>query len=205
MHTLEGHDQRTIVSVSFSDEHPQLLASTSYDQTTRIWDVRSGEVVKIFRGMRTRPKDSGGGWVGELYMSLTEKGVLHTWSAGPQVWPKELSVAGGEVEEAWYAEGGEALVLRGDAGALEVRSWETGESLATHEWSAPDPEVLLVDDARGVVIARTSGDTRAVEWNWRTDVERRVSGAGSRIVEVTPYAEGDARHLLLCDLPVDLG
>ena len=195
-HELEGHEDRTITSLDYSTESPHLLGTISHDQTARIWDVNTGASVAVFLGMASRLSYGGGGWIGERYMSLTEKGMLHQWSTGQQPWPRKVSVEAGDVQAVWFAESGQALLLSSDAGAISVQDWRTGERLASHAWGAILAEDMLVDDVRGAVTALTSGAARVVEWNWRTNVERTLSYAGPPLESIRPYAEGDARCLL---------
>jgi WD40 repeat protein len=193
---LEGHEDRSITSLDYSMASPHLLATTCYDQTARIWDVNTGASVAVFLGMANRLSYGGGAWIGERYMSLTEKGMLHQWSTGQQPWPRKVSVEAGEVQAAWFAESGQSLVLRSDAGVMSVRDWRTGERLVSHAWAAILADDMLVDDVRGAVTALTSGGASVVEWNWRTDVERTLSYAGPPLESIRPYAKGDARCLL---------
>ncbi len=200
-HQLVGHDDRAIISASFRPGSNHLFVTTSYDQTTRVWDVKEGVSVRLLLGALARPTPNNGTWwEGEEVRCLEEKGILHTWSIGGPLWPRELSSSTGEINDAWFIEGGEQILVTTNSGLVEVIDWRTGEALMSHSWSSKGVVVEHVDDVRGVVIARGKSGPRALEWNFKTGPERALIGEGPAIVEIIPFGEGDPRHLLRTEL-----
>lgn len=45
------HDNR-ILAMKFSPDQPEILLTGSWDETIKVWDLRTGEVVKSFFGMK---------------------------------------------------------------------------------------------------------------------------------------------------------
>ena len=195
---LEGHDDRAIIEASFNGGVPDLFVTTSYDQTSRVWDVEAGETLRVFRGVHSRPMAGGGIDDGAHYCSLTEKGVFHTWSMNISNWPKILTASEGEIEGAWFIEGGEQVLVSTSAPGLEVIDWRSGVSTLDHSWSDPDAVVEGFDDSRAVVQALGGVSSRVLEWSWKTGTERELTGAGDAVNEIVPFGDGDPRHLLLC-------
>jgi WD40 repeat protein len=199
LHELVGHDERAIIDFSFCRGEGDLFQTTSFDQTVRVWNVRSGEHLRVLRGAQSRLTASW--WVEDSdgLQSLEEKGILHTWTVADPRWPRVLSASEGEVNGAWFAGGGDHVVLSTNAENMEIVEWRKGDRLESHSWSVQGVEVDHVDDERGVVVARTGGEPRMIEWSWRTGVERTIGGSGPDVVEVVPFGEGDSRHLLVLD------
>ena len=48
---IQGHANR-ILAMKFSPDHPDLLVSGSWDETVKVWDLRSGEVTSSLFGMK---------------------------------------------------------------------------------------------------------------------------------------------------------
>ena len=201
VHQLVGHDDRRIVSASFSPGYDHLFATTSYDQTTRVWDVEEGESVRVLRGARYRPTPNNGTWwEGKEVRCLEEKGDLHTWSIEGSFWPKVLSSSSGEVADAWFIAEGEQVLVMTSTGLLEVINWRTGEALMSHPLSSKGAVVEHVDDVRGVAVARGRSSPRVLEWNFKTGRARTLIGEGPEVAEIIPFGEGDPRHLLRTEL-----
>ncbi len=211
MHELEGHDARDFVGIHFSQTDPELLATTSVDQSTRIWDVSKGEQVNLFVGMSSRPGlDGACGWDGDSYYVLSEKGVLHAWRAGPPVWPKKITATDEDIVAAWFDADGDALIIEryteGErhTGGIERVNWRTGEVLASHQWAKESVNSEVVDCVRKTVSGKSNGyrgdangSLEVVEWNWETDTERVVATTEGPIKSISLSMEGDPRNVLL--------
>ena len=197
LHELRGHDARGFSAVRFSPTDPNLLATTSIDQSTRVWDVRDGALVNLFVGMLSRPTYGDGAWDGDSYYLLSEKGVLHAWRAGPPAWPRKVTAADDEISEAWFDDDGAVLMIEKRFSGIERLNWRTGEVLTSHQWGEEGADVAVADNSRKTVSAKSMGAFEALEWNWETDVERVVATTEEAISSISSTTEGDPRHVLL--------
>ena len=195
---LVGHDDRAIVGAkfNFSAGLGHLFATTCYDQTTRIWNVDTGETVRVYRGLHSRPTGSWWDVDSDRFMCVEERGFLHVWRPDAQTWPKVFSATEGEIERAQFVAGGEHVVVVTDSESVEVLDWRSGELVAQHQWSDAAAEVSHVDSSRVVAVGSEERVGRVLEWSFDSGLERAIAGVGPAVVNVIAYGEGDSRFLL---------
>jgi len=79
---LEGHTE-TVTSVAFSPPlapYGEILASGSNDKTIRIWNPRTGELVRVFEGHKDEVKSIAFYPNGRAIASVSWSGMLRVWN-----------------------------------------------------------------------------------------------------------------------------
>ena len=90
--TLKGHRARVTSSVFSPDGRH--VATSSRDQTTRIWDARTGAELVILRAHQSDVRRCGFSRDGRLLVTVSEDTTARVWSLAPtlSVWPSTDSI-----------------------------------------------------------------------------------------------------------------
>lgn len=178
LHTLEGHQDR-ISSVAF-DRKGETLASGSLDSTVKIWDVRSGNLLRTFQGhgaMRAVAFDPQG----ETLASGSFDKTVELWEARSGKLLRALE--GHETSILSLAFDPQGRILAAGSFGNSVKLWEarSGKLLRTlegHEsgvWS-------VAFDRQGETLASGSFDKTVKLWEVRSGKLLRTLEGGPRPV-----------------------
>ena len=195
--TLRGHTQ-CINDVAWS-RVGGMLASSSDDQTVRLWEMRTGACLRILRGHTNLVNGIAWHPGGNLLASSSTDQTIRVWDAreGVSRWtgtehtgtvtsvawhPNGILLASSSEDHrvlVWHAERGEVLLrLDGHEGPVYDVAWSPdGSRLASCGGSGRRGELLVWDVSRGTRIRGLQGDTSPVfSLDWSLDGTLLVSG-----------------------------
>jgi WD40 repeat protein len=168
--SFSGHTDR-IEGLVFSPDG-QRLASASRDRTVRLWDLRSGQAIRTYRGHEwpIAPNGLAFGADGRRLTSVSVDGVVKVWEAATDV---KVRTFRGDV--AWaacaaFTRDGRFLALGAENGAVKVyqtEPWEEVRSLEAH----PSLVRYLALSPDGRRLASTGEDLTLKIWDVTTGHE----------------------------------
>ena len=169
--SLEGHTD-IVCDCAFSASG-DLIASASADKTTRLWDVRSGELVRMLVGHGSSVLSCGFSPDGLMIVTTEEGGLLKLWEVAGG---GELQTLGEHLDLSWVT----SCAWHPTDGVLASGSWEP----AVHLWHHPLlPVTLPFDDnvtsiafaPRGATLAIGFDNGTAQLWNTTLGSEANVA------------------------------
>jgi len=172
---LTLHHDGPVASVVFSRDGRRIL-SASHDKTARIWDARTGEVIRELRGHQ--------GVVGGAAYDLEEKRVL-TFSFDTQFRFSHLSPIGDLLES--------SRIPRFSDQTARLWDSETGREVAVLLHPDQVVDATFSPDGRKVITA--SWDHKARVWNATTGEKLKVL-VGHAAALLTARFSPDSRHLV---------
>uniref|UniRef100_A0A8C7HY68 Coronin n=1 Tax=Oncorhynchus kisutch TaxID=8019 RepID=A0A8C7HY68_ONCKI len=165
---LQGHTEK-IYSVKFHPLASGLLASSSYDQTVRLWNLESGDEVKALRGHQDQIFGMAWSPDGKLLATVCKDGKLRIYDPRKSAEPVQEG-AGPEghrgARVVWVCDGKYLMVSGFDSRSERTLYLHSVESLSSGAIaSAPtdvSPSTLIpfYDPDTSVVILTGKGDTR---------------------------------------------
>uniref|UniRef100_A0AAZ3SPF5 Coronin n=1 Tax=Oncorhynchus tshawytscha TaxID=74940 RepID=A0AAZ3SPF5_ONCTS len=165
---LQGHTEK-IYSVKFHPQASGLLASSSYDQTVRLWNLESGDEVKVLRGHQDQIFGMAWSPDGKLLATVCKDGKLRIYDPRKSADPVQEG-AGPEghrgARVVWVCDGKYLMVSGFDSRSERTLYLHSVESLSSGAIaSAPtdvSPSTLIpfYDPDTSVVILTGKGDTR---------------------------------------------
>uniref|UniRef100_A0A673WFH8 Coronin n=1 Tax=Salmo trutta TaxID=8032 RepID=A0A673WFH8_SALTR len=165
---LQGHTEK-IYSVKFHPLASGLLASSSYDQTVRLWNLESGDEVKALRGHQDQIFGMAWSPDGKLLATVCKDGKLRIYDPRKSADPVQEG-AGPEghrgARVVWVCDGKYLMVSGFDSRSERTLYLHSAESLSSGAIaSAPtdvSPSTLIpfYDPDTSVVILTGKGDTR---------------------------------------------
>lgn len=159
--TLSGH-QGEITSLALI-ANTSLIASGSTDKTIKLWDVRSGQVVKTFANLSDQVNTIAANWTGKVVAVGTADGkvTLLDIASGEEHLVGKLA---GEVFTVSFSSDGSWLAAAGMDKAVRLWEAETGTEVRTLAGAAGEVNSLAFDkDGRSLVSG--NGDGSMTIWN----------------------------------------
>ena len=185
--TLSGHADR-VFAISFSPGG-RTIATASADNTIRIWDVESGEVLKILEGHEgdvTAVVFSNRLWastgsplppppplVGGIVASASTDETIKLWNTETSEEIRRFLGHSGEVRDIDFSPDSKLLVSGGSDRLLKIWEVETGRELATLE-GHEDTVLSVAFSPNGKYIASGSMDNTIRLWDAETWEELKV-------------------------------
>ncbi len=159
--TLTGH-QGEITSLALL-ANTSVIASGGADKTVKLWDVRSGEVVKTFAGLSDQVNTIAANWTGKVLAAGTADGKVTSLdiATGEQHLVGKL---GGEVFTVSFSGDGSWLAAAGMDQTVRLWEAETGNEVRTLAGATGEVNSLAFDkDGRSLVSG--NGDGSMTVWN----------------------------------------
>ncbi len=175
LNLFTGHTEGGVVSVSFSPDG-EMLASGSFDQTVRLWDVKTGETIRTLTG---------------------HIGIVESVSFSPN--GQTLASGGGfrdNTVRLWDVSTGELLhTLTGHMEGVDSVSFSPdGQTLAS---GSEDETVRLWDVATGAIVHTLTGHTdRVNSVSFSPDGQTLASGSEDETIRLWDVATGAIVHTL---------
>ncbi|XP_011602276.2 coronin-7-like isoform X3 [Takifugu rubripes] len=167
---LQGHTEK-IYSIRFHPLASGLLVSSSYDFTVRLWNLDSGEEVKLLRGHQEQIFGMAWSPDGKLLATVCKDGKVRIYdprksSAPLQEGPGPEGHRGARV--VWVCEGKYLLVSGFDSRSerglylYPADSLASGATASTHLGVSPSTLIPYYDPDTSVVILTGKGDNRVL-------------------------------------------
>ena len=147
-------------SARISPDGTRVLTTRAWDRTTRLWDLRSGEVETVFEGGHLEPIEVARfSPTGRYVATASLDGSTRLWSAGTREVVAVLAGDSGPVTDFQFTDNGSRIVTASTDGA--VRTWSVPEGDLLDAVPGPVSEDISVAQmsptARFVVVTQTSG------------------------------------------------
>jgi transcription initiation factor TFIID subunit 5 len=168
--------------------HPNChyVATASSDRTVRLWDVATGECVRLMGGLRnSSPTSLAMSPDGRQVACGTDEGPIHVWDLGSA---RRVATLSGHVGPVWglaYSHGSGAVLASGGADET-VRLWSNAEASSLTSSEASGSVVVAAEGSAG---AAAAGPAASAPYGLMNSYRTKSSPAVS--VQFT------ARHLLL--------
>lgn len=209
---IAGHSDfqgRSVFRGEFSPDGTR-LAVIAWDDTARIYDVRTWQLQRTFRGVITRSR--GLCWNHAGTRLYTMGGALQSWYAGERPFLPVLRAGGGPLVSVEFSpDGNRVLAASGDG---DVRVWDTakrvvqttlhaGVPLRGARYSRSGEHILLLPEAAPALLAdertilRPLGTTPAVDGWFLLDGRIVLAGADGAVRLHEPRT-GLALHTVRC-------
>ncbi len=186
--TVEGHSER-IREVAFTPDGTRAV-SASYDGTLILWDIETGEVLRVFEGHEGKVASVAVSADGRYILSGGQDQTARLWDIETGEELLQLQGHGNWVKTvAFSADGQRALTSSDDA---TVRLWdlETGEELLRFSGHTDFVEEATFNPV-GTQILSASGDGTLRLWDIYNGAEvRRLCGHTAGVVDVAVSADG---------------
>ncbi len=183
---LRGHADQ-ILSVSFSPDD-KTLATSSLDNTVRLWSVATGALERVLRGHTSAVHTARFSPDGARLVAGGYDGSVRVWEVASG---RELAAMRGHaaaVRGVAYSPDGK-LVASGDARGV-VRLWSAESGRDAGQWQAHELAIYGVEFARdGRLVATSSLDSTVRLWDVATRTERAVlreHGAAAQRIAFAP-------------------
>ena len=217
-HTLQGHTDG-VNSVAFSPDG-QTLASGSYDNTIRLWDVATGESLKILTGHTYEVNSVSFSPEGQTLASGSGDNTVRLWDVSTGETLRTLQGHTIFVLSVAFSPDGETLASGSRDRTIRLWDVSTGETLKTlrghtdfvHSVSfSPDGETLasgsadntirLWDVSTGETLRTLQGHTFSVRSvSFSPDGETLASGSSDDTIRLWDVATGRNRKTLRGDM-----
>jgi WD40 repeat protein len=173
---LSGHEQE-VRAVTYSSDGA-LIASAAADDTIRIWDAASGDILDVLRGHRAAVTSVAFAPDDSALVSGGEDGSVRRWTN-----PVQRELRAGRPEETSVAFGGAGrLLVAWSQSSGVTRVWRPQP---TREAAAPPP------DRAGLLSVRLSAESNVLV-TLGSEGNVRVFRLGDRLVPVAVKASADA-------------
>jgi WD40 repeat protein len=127
--TLSGHTD-TISSIAF-DPQTQVLASSSYDQTIKLWNTQTGELIWTLVGHTDQVTSLAFSPDGTILASTSEDATIRLWNLAKQETPMTLSGHAGGILSIAFSPDGQTLASGGIDGKVKLWCPTTGQLIRT--------------------------------------------------------------------------
>jgi WD40 repeat protein len=162
--TLRGHEQ-PVSSLAFSTDG-RLLATASWDNSIRLWDLQAKNSLRLLPGHEDSITNVKFSPDGRLFASSSKDGTILLWDTA--VWASHPL----EFEEGWqkkivreiaFSPDSRLLAAAGDDGMIRV--WNIEDGKLTHIWRAHDNKIQgLAFSPDGTLLASASEDATIRLW-----------------------------------------
>jgi WD40 repeat protein len=162
--TLRGHEQ-PVSSLAFSTDG-RLLATASWDNSIRLWDLQAKTLLRLLPGHEDSITNVKFSPDGRLLASSSKDGTILLWDTAAwtshplkfeEGWQKKI------VREIAFSPDGRALAAAGDDGMIRV--WNIEDGRLTHVWRAHNNKIQgLAFGPDGTLLASASEDTTIRLW-----------------------------------------
>jgi WD40 repeat protein len=182
-----GHEG-SLHFVSFSPDGGRVV-SAAMDKTARIWDVASGEVVRVFRGHEGAVNTAVFSPDGKRVLTASDDATARIWNVESGEELARLDGGKPPLESASFSpDGGRILTVARDA----ARLWDAGSARPLHALARQAAEIsggrFSPDGARVVTCAR---DGTATVWDARTgDALANLPGPPHPLLDVCYSGNG---------------
>ncbi|XP_069558929.1 coronin-7 [Brachyistius frenatus] len=165
---LQGHTEK-IYSIKFHPLASGLLVSSSYDLTVRLWDLRSGEQVKVLTGHQDQVFGMAWSPDGKLLATVCKDGKVRIYDPRKSTAPEKEGPGpeGHRGARVVWVCGGKCLLVSGfDSRSERVLYLYSADSLSSGAITStpvnvsPSTLIPFYDPDTGVVILTGKGDTR---------------------------------------------
>ncbi len=206
--TSVGHTD-WLTSASFSADG-RLVATSSDDNTARLWDAHTGKMLKVLEGHGDWLTDASFSPDGGRLATSSLDQTVRIWDTRTGKTVKTLDSFTRTIETVVFSPNGRYLLTASDDRTARVWNWQTGKivkTLSGHLGSVY--QAVFSPDSRLVATASTDGTARV--WRWRTsdpplilrghtqpvtsvafspDGTRLVTGSADRITRFWEVASG---------------
>ena len=166
MQKLEGHDG-SVSAVAFSADG-QLLASASYDQTVRLWNLATGEQVQKLEAHDDSVSAVAFSADGQLLASASEDRTVRLWNPATGEQVQKLEGHDDSVLAVAFSADGQLLASASEDRTVRLWNPATGEQVQKLEGQA------VAFSADGQLLASASNDGTVRLWNLATGEQKGV-------------------------------
>ena len=185
--TLEGHTDN-VWSVAFSPDG-RTLASGSYDQTIRLWNVNTRHLLHTLTGHRNEVMSVAFSPDGQTLASASWDGTIRLWNPNTGKPKRTLTEHTGGVASVVFSSDGQTLASSADQTIRlwNARTWKLEKTLRGHT----DVIDAVAFSPDGQTLASGSRDATIRLWNPNTGKPKRILiGHGNAITRVAFSLDG---------------
>ncbi|MBV6342109.1 TIR domain-containing protein [Candidatus Magnetobacterium casense] len=185
---FSGH--KSYVSGCAFSQDSQFVLSASYDNTLRIWSVKTGEIYQILEGHSSWVTACAFSHSGEYVLSSSHDNTLRVWSVKTGETIQTLKGHKSAVWDCAFSPHGDRLLSASGDHTLRIWSLETGNTLKTLTGHSDDVRgCAFSHDGQFVVSASLDGTLRI--WSATTGKRLRTLKGHSSLVAKCSFSQDD--------------